>query len=65
MIQSVIDAFAGDSRRALRSLRNDLGFSVVATLILGIAIGGAASLFSLINAILVYAYPHHFSSSAR
>ncbi len=52
-----LEDLARDLRYAFRSLRRDPGFSVVAVLLLALAIGANAAIFSLINAVMLRTLP--------
>src|SRR5262245_23875243 len=52
-----MDNFLNDLRYTFRTLRRDLGFSLIAILILGIGIGANTAIFSLVNALLFRPLP--------
>ena len=52
-----LDTLLQDSRYALRSLGKNIGFTVVALLVLAIGIGGTTALFSTVNTALLRAVP--------
>jgi len=52
-----IDTFLQDSRYAVRTMRRNLGFTIVTVLILAIGIGANTALFSTIDAVLIRAIP--------
>ena len=53
-----IDALARDTRYALRTLRRSPAFAAVALLILALGSGGAITVFSLLNALLLSPFPY-------
>lgn len=58
-----IESVAQDVRYAFRTLRRDLGFTVFAVLIVGLGIGASATVFSLVNGVLLRPMP--FRDPAR
>src|SRR3954466_4360007 len=53
----MITEFLSDLRYGARLLRRSVGFTAVAVLSLGLGIGGATAVFSLVNAIVLRALP--------
>jgi len=53
----ILTEFINDTRFGLRLLRRNPGFAVVAVLSLGLGIGGATAVFTLINAIVLRRLP--------
>ena len=58
-----IDSVRQDVRYALRTLRRDAGFTAFAVLIVGLGIGASATVFSLVNGVLLRPMP--FRDPAR
>jgi putative ABC transport system permease protein len=56
--ENAVDMFAADVRYALRRLRNNPAFSVVAVLTLGLGIGATTAIFSAIDPILIEPLPY-------
>lgn len=52
-----MDTFLQDLRFTLRTYRHDLGFTVVAVLILGLGIGANTTVFTVVNSILFRPLP--------
>jgi predicted permease len=54
----VIETLLRDLRYAFRTLRRDAGFTTFAVLIIGIGIGGSATVFSVLNTLLLRPLPY-------
>ena len=57
------DSFLQDLRYAFRTLRRDAGFTAFAILIVGLGIGASATVFSVVNTLLLRPLP--FASRTR
>ena len=55
--RDMMQTFAQDLRYAFRTLRHDAGFTVFATMIIGVGIGATVTVFSVANALLVRPLP--------
>src|SRR6202142_1263053 len=52
-----LDSILQDLRYTFRTLRRDAGFTTFAVLIVGLGIGASATIFSVVNALLVRPLP--------
>ncbi len=57
-----LDVLGQDMRFTFRSLRRDLGFTIVAMVMLGLGIGANVAVFSVVNTILLRPLPLEYSS---
>jgi predicted permease len=62
-VREWVESVAHDVRYAFRTLRRDAGFTMFAVLIVGLGIGASATVFSLINGVLLRPMP--FRDPAR
>ncbi len=54
-----LEALSQDLRYTFRTLRRDAGFTLFAVLIVGLGIGASATVFSVVNALLIRPLPFH------
>jgi predicted permease len=54
----LIDAFRQDLRYAVRTLRRNIGWTVVAVLTLGIGIGATTAVFGVVNSLILHPLPY-------
>ncbi len=54
-----LEVFSQDFRYAVRTLRRDAGFFIAAVCIVGLGIGASATIFSVVNALLLRPLPFH------
>jgi predicted permease len=54
-----LDSVLQDLRYTFRTLRRDIGFTTFAILIVGLGIGASATVFSVVNALLIRPLPFH------
>ena len=62
-MQLSLDVILQDLRYAVRTLRRDAGFALFTTLIIGLGVGASATVFSVVNTVLVRPLP--FKDPAR
>ena len=55
----MLDTLLQDLRYTLRTLRRDIGFATFAVLIVGLGIGASATVFSVVNTLLIRPLPFH------
>ena len=58
-----LDIFLQDLRYAFRTMRRDIGFATFAILIVGLSIGASATVFSVVNTLLIRPLPFRDSAS--
>ena len=52
-----LDVIVRDLRMAVRTLRRDAGFTIFALLVMGLGLGGTATVYSLVNALILRPLP--------
>lgn len=54
----ILDAFVGETRHAARSLARNTGFALTAVLTLGVALGAATAIFTMLDAVVLRPLPY-------
>jgi predicted permease len=57
-LSNLLDDLTHDLRFALRQMRRNCGFTIVAVLVIGLGIGSVTTIFTLVDAVLIHSLPY-------